>query len=81
MLFELKKIVLIDFHFVFFTHDIFLCLQVILCVFCSDLLQALNIVKSIFDVCKESARKTVKVKINEALLRISFKNVNSGATF
>ena len=37
--------------------------------------------KFIFDVCKESTRKTVKAKINEALLKLSLKNVNSGATF
>ena len=34
-----------------------------------------------FDVCKESARKTVKVKILEALLRISLKKVNNRAAF
>ena len=50
MLFELKKIVLIDFHFVVFTDDIFLYLQFILCAFCSDLSETLNIMKSIFDV-------------------------------
>ena len=33
-----------------------------------------------FDVCKEWVRKTVKVKINKALLRTSFKKVNSGVT-
>ena len=32
-----------------------------------------NIVKSIFDVRKESAKETVKAKINEALLRIFLK--------
>ena len=37
--------------------------------------------KSTFDVCKESPGRTVKGKINEALLRISLKNVNSGVTF
>ena len=35
---------------------------------------------SIFDECKESARKTVKAKINEALLTILLK-IHSRATF
>ena len=33
----------------------------------------LNIMKSIFNVCRKSARKTVKAKINEALLKIVLK--------
>ena len=38
MLFELTKIhVLIDFHFMAFTLEIFLYLQFIRCAFCSDL--------------------------------------------
>ena len=37
--------------------------------------------KSIFDECKESARKIVKVKINEALFEDNFNKVSSGATF
>ena len=28
--------------------------------------------KSIFDICKESARKTVKAKVNEAFLSTSY---------
>ena len=51
------------------THDIVLYLQFIFCAFCSDLLETLSILKSIFDVCKESARETAKAKINEALFR------------
>ena len=65
----------------FLTQDIFLYLQFNICAFCSDLWETLNIVKSSFDVCKESTRKTVKVEIKEASLRISLKNINSGATF
>ena len=53
-----------------FTHDIFLYLQFIICAFCNDLWEALNVIKSIFDVCKESERKTAKAKIKEALLDI-----------
>ena len=37
--------------------------------------------KSIFDECKESARKTVKAKINEAFVKDSFKKGSSGANF
>ena len=74
MLFELKKKqhVLTDFHFVVFTHDNILYQQIIHGVFCSDLWETLNIMKSIFDEWKKSARKTVKVKINKAWLRILF---------
>ena len=36
-LFKLKKFVLTDFHFVVFTHDNFLYLQFISCMFSSDL--------------------------------------------
>ena len=43
MLFEFKKIhVLTDFHFVVFTHDNFLNLQFIRCMFCSDFWETLN---------------------------------------
>ena len=70
--FSWKIHVLTDFHFVVFTHDIFY-LQFIRCMFCSDLWETLNIMKSIFDECKELARKTMKAKINEALLRIVLK--------
>ena len=48
-------------------------LQFIRCMFCSDLRETLNITKSVFDECKESARKTVKAKINDALLRVVLK--------
>ena len=37
--------------------------------------------KSIFGECKESAMKTVKVKINKAFAKDSFNKVSSGATF
>ena len=37
--------------------------------------------KSIFDECKESAMKTVNVKINEAFAKDSFNKVSGGATF
>lgn len=37
--------------------------------------------KSIFDIWRESAEKTVKAKINKALSRIPLKKVNNGATF
>ena len=74
MLFELKKIhVFIDFHFVVFTHDIFLYQQFIYCMLCSGLWETLNIMKSISDECKESARKISEAKINEALLRMVLK--------
>ena len=54
---KIEKIhVLTDFHFVFFTHDNFFYLQFICCMFCTDLWETLNIMKSIFDECKESAR-------------------------
>ena len=45
--------------------------------FCSDLWETLNMIKSIFDEGKESARKTKKVKFNEALLRIVLKKHQS----
>ena len=41
--------------------------------FCSKLSETLNVIKSIFDEHKESARKTVNVKINKTLLRIVLK--------
>ena len=47
------------------------------CIFCSDLSEMLNIMKSIFDQRKESARKTVKAKINETLLTIVLKKHQS----
>ena len=53
MLFKFKFKILIhvltDFHFMVSTHDNFLYLQLICCMFCSDLLEILNIMKSIFD--------------------------------
>ena len=56
-----------------FTHDNFLYLQFICCMFCSDLWETLNIIRSIFDGGKESAKKSKKGKINKALLKIVFK--------
>ena len=64
---------LIDFHFDVFPH-IFLYLQFIRRAFSGDLWETLlNIIKFIFDVCKELERETVKAKINDALLRIFLK--------
>ena len=81
MSFELKKNnVLTDFHFVVFTRDNFLYLQFIRLMFCSDLCETLN--NEIYFWWVQ--RKTVKAKINEALLRIvliedSFNKVSSEA--
>ena len=81
MLFKLKKFVLTDFHFMIFTHHNLLYLQFIWCMFWSDLKETLNIMKSIFDECNKSARKTVKAKINKGFAEDSFKKVSSGTTF
>ena len=74
MLLNWKIHVLIDFHYAVFTHDNFLYLKVVRCMFCSDFWETLKIMKSNFDKCKESARKAVKAKISKTLLRIFLKN-------
>ena len=67
MLFEFKKLIFALRSLA--THDIIPYLQFIFCAFCSDLWETLNVMKSIFDARKESARETVKAKNNEALFR------------
>ena len=52
----------------------FVYLQFISCTFCSDFWETLNIIKSSFGKCKESAKKSVKAKIKQTLLRIFLKN-------
>ena len=47
--------------------------------FCSDLPETLNIMKSTFDECKD--RKSGKAKINKSFFEDSFKKVSSGETF
>ena len=47
--------------------------------FCSDLSETLNIMKSTFDECKD--RKSGKAKINKSFFEDSFKKVSSGETF
>ena len=47
-----------------FTNDNVRYLQIIRCIFCSDSWETLNKRISIFDECKESARKIVKAKVN-----------------
>ena len=82
MLFELKNSwVLTDFLVAVFTHGIFLYLQFISCTFCSDFWETLNIIKSSFDKCKESAKKSVKAKINQTLLRIFLKKWTAESRF
>ena len=48
---KLKKFMLTDFYIVVFTHDNILYLEFIRCMFCSELWETLNLMKSIFDVC------------------------------
>ena len=75
ILFELKKSSFNCFHFgSFFTHEIFLYLQFIRCTFCGDFWETLNIMKFIFDKCKESARKTLKTNIAYLCWRYFQKN-------
>ena len=62
-----------------FTHDNFLYLKFVCCMFCSDLPETLNIMKSTFDECKD--RKSGKAKINKSFFEDSFKKVSSGETF
>ena len=62
------------------THDNFLYLQFICCLFCSGLCETLHMMKSIFDDCKELAKKT-ESENQRNFVKDSFKKVSSGATF